>query len=380
VAGLRALLTKMALYDSSSAMPHRALGSSNVWFPASITGIAGRVLLISFSGFLGCVGGFVARAPAATRNPHYASAEVQSGTQTRKRKGAPRCFGAAARDPEHPCDNPSLALTVVPTPSEAVIIPNAPCTPVEEADELLVCAFGIPSAQATGTVALVGDSHAGHWRAALEVAAQALGLQGLSITRPGCPFTLAHSSLSEPRGYQCRRWVQDVIQWFPNHPEVSTVFVSEDHRATSVPGGHGMFGRQAAGYMGAWNALPASVKHIVVIRDDPGVRGDTLACVQRAINKHLRPGLVCAVPRRSALGRDPAAVAAAHGSSRVQALDMTPFFCDNRLCDPVVGGALVYKDVGHLTRVFATTLGPFVLRDIDRLRASWELAGASAVL
>ena len=32
---------------------------------------------------------------------------------------APRCFGAAARDPLHPCANPKLRLSVVPTPIEA---------------------------------------------------------------------------------------------------------------------------------------------------------------------------------------------------------------------------------------------------------------------
>jgi hypothetical protein len=30
-----------------------------------------------------------------------------------------------------------------------------------------------------------------------------------------------------------------------------------------------------------------------------------------------------------------------------------------------VGGALVHKDVDHLTQVFARTLGPYLLRAID---------------
>ena len=47
---------------------------------------------------------------------------------------------------------------------------------------------------------------------------------------------------------------------------------------------------------------------------------------------------------------------------------MTRFICNRRRCFPVVGGVLVHKDIGHLTRLFSTTLGPFVLRALNRLR------------
>ena len=54
---------------------------------------------------------------------------------------------------------------------------------------------------------------------------------------------------------------------------------------------------------------------------------------------------------------------------------MTPFFCSRHRCLPVVGGALVYRDGHHLTTVFSTTLGPFVLRRVQSLMAAWS-AGA----
>ena len=49
-------------------------------------------------------------------------------------------------------------------------------------------------------------------------------------------------------------------------------------------------------------------------------------------------------------------------------IDMTPFFCGPTACFPVIGGALVYRDQEHLTGVYATTLSPYLLREIDRLR------------
>ena len=45
-------------------------------------------------------------------------------------------------------------------------------------------------------------------------------------------------------------------------------------------------------------------------------------------------------------------------------MDLTPFFCDQRSCYPVVGGVLVHKDINHLTRHFAETLGPYLLRAV----------------
>jgi hypothetical protein len=41
----------------------------------------------------------------------------------------------------------------------------------------------------------------------------------------------------------------------------------------------------------------------------------------------------------------------------------------------VVGGVLVHKDIDHITRLFATTLGPYLLRAYDRLAAGWADAG-----
>src|SRR5215218_4225904 len=89
------------------------------------------------------------------------------------RASAPRCFGAASRDPEHPCRNRALRLSVVPTPGIAQITPNEPCTQVQVAPD--VCVLGATPEQATATVALVGDSHAEHWRAALATIARSRG-------------------------------------------------------------------------------------------------------------------------------------------------------------------------------------------------------------
>ena len=283
----------------------------------------------------------------------------------------PRCFGAAARDPLHSCHNRHLRLTVTPTPSEAVLVPNAPCTEIDSA--VNACAFGVPEHEATATIGLVGNSHAGHWRATLAAIADAMRWQGVSITRASCAFTRAVLDLPEPLRGQCSRWNANIPDWFDGHPDVHTIFVTNQDSPVIGPDGRSRVAAQVAGYLAAWSALPLSVEHIVVIRDTPSTRGDVLWCVERAMRKRESAGPRCAVPRRDALKPDPAVIAAAQlHSPRVQVIDMTHYFCGPRTCEPVIGGVLVYRDATHLTRSYATTLAPYLLRRIRSLVVEWS--------
>src|SRR3954451_11814846 len=83
-----------------------------------------------------------------------------------------RCVGAAARDPRLPCHEAALAKVVIPTPRRALALPNARCGFLR-ASIPFVCRFGAPADRATRTIALLGDSHATHWRSALGPVAEA---------------------------------------------------------------------------------------------------------------------------------------------------------------------------------------------------------------
>src|SRR3954454_22578717 len=193
-----------------------------------------------------------------------------------------RCFGAAAHDAHRPCSNPRLRLAVVPTPAPARERPNSPCTIIERRGSLRVCEFGVPAGDATETVALLGDSHAAHWRAALEVVAQARRWRGLSITLSGCPYSTATRVLREPLRSNCAARNRAVPAWFADHPDVHTVFVSELSGARwLLPQGEDQFERQVRAYLEAWRELPSSVEHIVVIHDTPKDEPGTSACIER---------------------------------------------------------------------------------------------------
>ena len=274
----------------------------------------------------------------------------------------PPCYGAAARDRAHPCTNVALRTQVTPAPDDAVLIPDAPCGPVP--GRLAVCSFGAPASTASATVALVGDSHASSWRAALVPAGEARGWRGLSLTKSSCPFSRARPRVSAPDRAACRRWNRDVVAWFRVHPEVRDVFVSAHAGAPVLrDGGRTSLESKVAGYTAAWAALPATVRHIFVLRDVPTRPARTTACIDAALAAG-RPSMpACAVRRSGALLPDAEAVAARRlDSPRVRLIDLTSFMCGERTCYPVVGGVLVNKDTNHLSREFSTTLGPYLLR------------------
>jgi hypothetical protein len=284
------------------------------------------------------------------------------------RSERPRCFGAAARDARHPCRNPALARMVVPTPRDARQRLNAPCS-LRRDGPLSVCEFAAPAAGAASAIALVGDSHAAHWRAALDPVARARGWHGLSLVLSGCPLSKAARALRPAaRFVGCVRWKRQVFAWFRRHPEVRIVFVSQLSGGTGVrpSGGRSEFATAMAGYVAAWQALPRTVRHVVVIRDSPKDELTTAGCLERALARHSPAGERCATARARRLDPDPAADAARRlRSPRVRVIDLTRFFCDRLRCYPVVGGALVHKDVTHLTAVYVATLAPYLGRAVD---------------
>ena len=281
-----------------------------------------------------------------------------------------RCFGAASRDPERRCRNRELRLSVVPTPEEAKLGQNWPCSPGGQTEELYPCYFGAPKEEAVKTIALVGDSHAAHWRAAVDAAASRRRWRGVSLTQTGCPMTLAIPILRGQRRDDCLEWNQALAPWFERHPEIDTVFTSQHGGKVFVPPGQTPYETQMQGFIDAFDALPDSVKRIYVIRGSPWSSQAVPRCLEDALAEGRAPGRACALPRKRSLRPDLAADAAVTmRSRRVKLVDLTPFMCGRNRCFPVVGGALVHKDGGHMTQVFSRTLGPYLGRAVDRLES-----------
>jgi hypothetical protein len=263
--------------------------------------------------------------------------------------GEPACFGAAARAGH--CTNPALGRTVTPHPAQALLMPDAPCAPERTRYAVLEpCDFGDLDAPRAPAAALIGDSHAAHLRAAVEVVAQARGWRAVSLTHPGCAFSVEAYPAPPPIPQRCHAHGDEALRWLRAHPSVHVVF-------TSAAAGRGF---SPGGFAAMWRAVPRSVRRIYVIRDVPRVPLWVAACVSAVIRRHARPNGACAVPRAPL--DDPEADAARLAGGRVRLIDLARYFCSRSRCFPVVGNAYVYKDDNHINRVFATTLGPYLLR------------------
>jgi hypothetical protein len=169
------------------------------------------------------------------------------------------------------------------------------------------------------------------------------------------------------------RWVKALPRFLRKHPEVDTLFVVALARGkVVVPPGRTMTEARINGYERAWDSLPATVRHIVVIRDTPRIKRSDVRCIDDAIADRKPPGVTCAPPRGSALSPDAQVLAARRARSpRLQVIDLTPVFCGSHTCLPVIGGALVFKDRHHMSLAFASTLAPQLEREIQRVAQTW---------
>ena len=280
---------------------------------------------------------------------------------------APPCFGAAARDPERACTNAALERTVSPSPARARTLPEQPVP--DDRDRV---AAGVP----------VRGRRAGRRRSRWSATAT----PGTGGRRSSTSRTrrAGAGSRSPARAARCRRRCATCASrggrsagagrttcspGSPRHPEVRTVFVAGLSGGSGVVPQRGtepLRDRPCSGYLDAWAALPApadrrAARHAALPRRHRLVRQPRAAtpAARRARRARSRAAF--------ALGRDPAIVAAGRAGREV--LDLTPFFCGAR-CYPVIGGALVVRDANHMTGTYSATLGPYVLRALDRLTGS----------
>lgn len=290
----------------------------------------------------------------------------------------PDCFGAASRDPARRCENPALRNSVDPPPERAKIESGSFCDAIERTRLITACGFGTMPDDAGQTFALIGDSHAANMKSALAVLTLAKRWRGISIFRAGCPLTLGAPILPSPqRSRQCRDWNRQVVSWLGNHREVKTVFLSA-HAGARVKRKRGRSAKHSAqaGYRDLIRTLRRMRRRVVIIRDPPASTNRLLQCASRAMASGRRSQTTCTRPRSASLLPDPLVDAGRSlRSSKVTLIDLTRQFCDSRRCFTVIGGALVRHDESHLTQAFAVTLGPFILRALER-RAALENATA----
>ena len=217
--------------------------------------------------------------------------------------------------------------------------------------EVLSCGFG-----ATGsarTIALFGDSHAGRWFPALDLAAEGLDYRLDTYTKSGCRSEETVAAWGGSANASCSVWRNDVVARLNENPP--DVIVLANHLGPRPDRDPAQLEAEwTDGLSALLDRLPSSSR-VVTIADSPEFDSSPVLC----LSSHLESADACAAPRATAL--NPAiraaqqAAAAEHGAAVV---DLTDYFCNEVDCPAVIGPTLVYSDEHHLTASFSLALGP----------------------
>jgi peptidoglycan/LPS O-acetylase OafA/YrhL len=275
------------------------------------------------------------------------------------------CVGAAVvRDPA--CQDPGLLTPPQVAAEDKPVVYADGCWNNTPFTTRTTCTYGA-SGDPRARIALVGNSHAGHWVPALEDALRTESWQLTTYLQSVCypvdrPIALDGEGVSE----NCRattRWAVDsvvtggydlVVLSARTHQPLDGV-APADQEATAE-----------AAYRETLRTFTEAGIPVLVLRDTPAMPGNVPDCIA----EHPVDVEACGAPSEVALEPDPLAAAArADTTGLVSVASVEDLMCDAGRCHPVVGGLIAYFDHGHLTATFARTLTPEVTRAVrDSLR------------
>lgn len=255
------------------------------------------------------------------------------------------CFGAESRIPGILC---SADETTALVPDLALVHDDLPTEANEcksDTTEVTVCSFGKVGSKTK--VALVGDSHAGHWFPAIEQIALKNNWQLDLYLRSSCTFSLVPRSEMYS---QCPIWSQGALEKIIAQGDYKVAII------TSLAPNLYNDGQSAdavkQGFANVWEPLMAKGTKIVVIKDTPYWLEDPLTCIDQQQSDFS----VCDVPQDVVFQTPDLEYLAAQQIDGVTTVDMTPYFCSNSKCSTVIGGVIVYSDFHHLTSTFSKSL------------------------
>jgi len=278
------------------------------------------------------------------------------------------CHGAAAMEPGCPDPfGPAPVTTMGPANLYYQLPPE--CRELDEHmvnddKTVRVCDFS-GGAKNPEIVWVIGDSHAAQWHGPLVDLAREHKWVFKSAILGGCPITNANvvgyrGPASDGARQVCMNWNREVV------PDIAAdnparVFVAFFSRREFIDDGTGrpaadQYRDGLAPFVRTWTDAGAKV---TVLADPPLGEVRPPDCMAL----HPDEPLKCAMDRSVAQPPDPL-VEGAREIPDAQVIDLTKYFCDERLCYSVVGKVTVYYDANHMNRDYARTLTPMLAAEL----------------
>lgn len=230
---------------------------------------------------------------------------------------------------------------------------RAECWSSQGDSTLHTCTLG-PRSGAKVHALAVGDSHNNSLIPAYAKAAAKLDWRIDVAGKAGCYLTTYEIPVVDRDKDACHAWRQRMLDKIAHDRTIDVVIVTrkESGDATVTPTQRR---ETEQGMRAAWQRLTKSGKQVIVLQDAPQAQQDTLDCVARS---GADGGKDCALRQSAAFPAYEAQRQAARGMAGVTFANVENLYCRGGSCPPVMGGVPVFFNPGHVSKTFATTLGP----------------------
>lgn len=227
-----------------------------------------------------------------------------------------------------------------------------------DSTKVIICQFGVIGAEQK--IALVGDSHAGHWLPAFEQFAITNGFQVDVFFRSSCTYSLVQrrSSFSD-----CPIWSNKVQEELLSSGPYQWIFITSlaENLFTEIQSQQITEIQASEGFEDAWTPLVDSGSTVIVIRDTPSNELPPSVC----LSTHRSKPHDCDQEINSSFTAKDVEYETAQMNSNVSTLDFTDYFCDKTHCFTSIGGAVIYSDSHHITKTFSKSLAPALALEIN---------------
>src|ERR1035437_10184560 len=266
------------------------------------------------------------------------------------------CFGAPALDPRHHCP-PSQPLATSPEFAKTDVSRGIrACLAWPPFPQPVSCTAN-PSASPTKRIALLGNSHAGHWLPALEVLAKKHGWQvdtfivGVCLpTKARSPFEIGMAGLTKVElTDKCQQVMSKTLDTVArgHYDAVVMSLMDRMHQVT------------VSDYEATLRGFVESHERVLVIRDTPAPM-DQNNVPADCVARNMADVDVCSGDPARWIGVDLLAEAALRvNSPLVRLVGVNQYLCA-KTCPAVIGGVITYSDYNHLSTTMVKSLAPYI--------------------
>jgi len=248
------------------------------------------------------------------------------------------------------------------------------CWSTNGSTALNVCSLG-PQTGYKERVAVIGDSHVGSMIPAYVTAANELNWRIDVMGKGGCYWTSADElGFSPALTADCRTWKDKVRSYLADPANEYDAIVATHLEGSPLIGTTPANRKQAeiAGLVDEWKPFADKGVPILAMTDVPAFPTGLIECVE----KHgLDARSKCAEQRAKVLPKVDSNVEAADRIPGAVAIDTSSFYCGPKVCRPVIGGVPVFATKGHLSKTYASSVGPLLA---PKLKAALKQARAGA--